>query len=152
MRGASARWSAVFSGRSRVVGGGDPAADRFEERRKPAVQFAQFQLARQQFRDLAFHALLVKQLPAGDAVHLRPERRDTVFVGVPHARLAGDGGADEIITEDQIGGCCQAAQRDCRRDATGKGRHPRADREVPDRLSARDDDCVGGLAFAENLG
>ena len=126
-------------GRSRVVGGGDPAADRFEERRKPAVQFAQFQLARQQFRDLAFHALLVKQLPAGDAVHLRPERRDTVFVGVPHARLAGDGGADEIITEDQIGGCCEAAQRDCRRrrEPARAAIHGRIG-EVPDRtLRAR---------------
>ena len=58
----------------------------------------------QKFGDLGFHHLLVEHLAAGDAVDLRAQRRDAVLIGVLHARLPRDGGADQIVAQHEIGG------------------------------------------------
>ena len=56
--------------------------DPVEDRSEPAVALRQLRLPFKKLADLGFHQLLVEHLAAGDAVDLRAQRRDAVFVGL----------------------------------------------------------------------
>ncbi len=80
----------------------------FQHRPEATVALRQLAICRvEQLGDLGLHQLLVEQLAAGDAIDLRAQCRDAVLVGLLHARLARRRGADQIVAQDQIGGCKQ---------------------------------------------
>jgi len=109
-------------------------------------------LALDQFADFGFHQLLVEQLAAGDAVDLTAQRRNTVFVGLLHARLPRRGRADEVVAQHQIGGCEKVAHRNGGERRAGQACNPWTQGEVPDFIASGDDDGVRLLALAEYRG
>lgn len=121
----------------------------FDQGSKLSVARGQRHLLAQQLLDLFFHHLLVEELPAGDAIDLRPQRRDSIFVFVLHTCLAGDRPADEIVAQDQIG--CGGEIADAADAGKGYGhcRHPRANRHVANLVATRQYQNVIFLTFSE---
>ncbi len=60
-------------------------------------------LSLQQCVEFLLELLLVEQLAAGDAVDLRAQLGDAVFVGELHLRLAGDEAGEHVVVEGEIG-------------------------------------------------
>ena len=110
----------------------------------------QLRLPFEQLADLGFHQLLVEHLPAGDAVDLRTQRRDAVFVSLLQTRLPRCRRVDQIVSQHEVGGRQQVADGHCRECRTGEGDQPRMDLEMTDVIAARDDDRVRFLAPAED--
>ena len=138
----------------RLVGGGGALVGQLgggaiQHRVQPAVPRRQLGLAVEQLGDLLFHQLLVEQLAAGDAVDLRPQRRDAVFIGLLDARLARRAGADQIVAQNEIGGGEQIADGDRQQRRAAKCGKPRPDGEMPDIVAMRDDDGVWLFTPAE---
>ena len=122
-----------------------------QHRPDAAMALGQLRLARQQLAHLALHQLLVEQLAAGDAVDLGAQRGNAVLVGLLHARLAGRRGAEQVVAQHQVAGRQEVADGHRRERRAGQGGDPRADREMPDLVAARDDDRVRLPAPAEGV-
>jgi hypothetical protein len=82
----------------------------------------QCRLPLQQPIELLFNRFLVEKLPTDDAVHLRAQVSNMVFIGDLHL---GRREREDVIAKREIStGCNQPHQRDDQRESDG--RHPRA--------------------------
>ena len=63
----------------------------------------QRRLPLQQRAEFLFELFLVEQLPAGDAIDLRAQFRDTVLIGELHFRLPSDQAGEHAVAEGEIG-------------------------------------------------
>src|SRR5690606_19779639 len=75
-----------------------------EQRSETAMSLGQLRLALQKLAHLALHELLVEQLAAGDAVDLRAQGGNPIFIGLLHPRLPRNRGADQVVAQDEVGG------------------------------------------------
>ena len=67
-------------------------------------------LARSELVDLRLDVLLVEELPAGQPVDVRAQGRDTVLIGVLHARLPRDRGREQVIAKDEVPGSADVSR------------------------------------------
>ena len=141
----------LLAGRRRRRGqGGAYRLGPFEQWPKPAMAQGQLRLSLQQFAYLCFHKLLVEQLPAGDAVDLRAQRRDAVLISLLHARLPRRGRPDQVVAQHEIGGSHQVAHCERGKCRAGKHRQPGSKGEVLDVVAAGDDHHMRLFAPAEH--
>ncbi len=123
----------------------------FRECAEPAASRGQCQLPLQKFLDLLFDNLLIQQLPARDTVHLRSQCSDPVLVFMLHPRRPCDRSADQVVAKHQICGCGKISCAEHADETDGQGRHPWADRHVPDPVAARQDQDVTLPALPEGV-
>ncbi len=114
------------------------------------MALGELRLPGQQFGNLALDELLVENLPARDAVDLRAQGRDAVFIGLLHAGLPRGRGAEQIVAQHQIRSGKQIADRHRSHHRAHEGGEPRPYDEVPDFVAAGDDDGVRFSTSAED--
>ena len=105
------------AGRRRVGQAADRRGARFERR-----------LALQDLLELLFVQLLIEQLPAGDAVDLRPQLGDAVLVAELHVGLSRNEPGQDVVAEGEIGARGDGPQR---HDHQRADHHPEGDRAEP---------------------
>src|SRR5690606_25738375 len=117
---------------------------------EPAVALRQLRLSLQQLADLGFHKLLVEHLPAGDAVDLCAQRRDTILIGLLQARLTRHRRVDQVVSEDQVGRGEQVADGHCCKRRSPDDNQPWMNLEMADVVAARDNYRVRFFPSAED--
>ena len=90
-----------------------------------------------QLLELAVELLLVEQLPAGDAVDLRPHLGDAVLVGELHRGLAGDQARQHVVVEGEIGGGDAGPAGHDHQRADADPERDRADAHLPGAMAER---------------
>src|SRR5262249_41008367 len=123
-----------------------------ENRAEPAVTGGELGLPFQQLGNLVLHELLVEELTAGDAVDLRPQRRDAILIGLLHASLARQVRTDQVIAQHEVGCREQVADGDRKERRSCERGQPGPDREMPYLIAAGDDDRMGFFTPAEDRG
>ncbi len=86
------------------------------------------------------HDLLVEKLARGDAVDLRTQRRDPVFIFMLDTRLPGNRCAQKVVAQDQIGRRAEISHCQCRGHRNAQSRHPRLDRQMPNLVARCQDE------------
>jgi hypothetical protein len=90
--------------------------------------------------ELLLELFLVEQLAAGDAIDLRTQVGDTVFIGELHFRLTADQSREHVVAKGEIGA---GGDRPYAHDDEAADHNPEGDRAEPDLTAGMAERVIG---------